>query len=141
MKPLLLRFFLNAFQHCFRKRLSKTPKFYFFDPGIVRALTAQLSLPLQERTSLYGEVFEHFIILQSRQLASYFHREYRFSYLQTKDGAEIDLVVERPGQPILFIEIKSNDNVQYADCTNLKMLAKDFGNCEAVCFSRDPYRK
>lgn len=141
LEDTLLGFFLNAFQHSFRKRLSKAPKFYFFDPGVVRALTSQLSLPLQERTSAYGEIFEHFIILQSRQLASYFHREYRFSYLQTKDGAEIDLVVERPGQPILFIEIKSSNNVQNADCSNLRMLARDFGDCEAVCFSKDPYPK
>jgi predicted AAA+ superfamily ATPase len=141
LEDTLLGFFLNAFQHSFRKRLSKTPKFYFFDPGVVRALTSQLSLPLQERTSMYGEAFEHFVVLQCRQLASYFHREYRFSYLQTKDGAEIDLVVERPGQPVLFIEIKSKDNVQNADCSNLSMLAKDFGDCEAVCFSTDPYPK
>ena len=125
----------------FRKRLSKTPKFYFFDPGIARALTSQLSLPLQERTSMCGEIFEHFIILQCTQLASYFHREYRFSYLQTKDGAEIDLVVERPGQPILFLEIKSNDNVQNVGCTNLRMFAKDMVNREAEYISRDPYPK
>jgi predicted AAA+ superfamily ATPase len=141
LEDTLLGFFLNAFQHSFRKRLSKTPKFYFFDPGIVRALTFQLSLPLQERTSAYGEAFEHFVILQCKQLARYFYRDYRFSYLQTKDGAEIDLVVERPGQPVLFIEIKSNDYVQNTDLTNLRALAKDFGTCEAVCFSRDPYRK
>jgi len=137
----LLGFFLEAFQHSFRKRLSKTPKFYFFDPGIVRALTSQLSLPLLSSTSQYGEIFEHFIILQCKYLASYYYRDFRFSYLKTKDDTEIDLVVERPGLPLLFIEIKSTDNVQTHHLTTLKKLAKDFGNCTAICLSCDPYPK
>lgn len=141
LEDTLLGFFLEAFQHSFRKRLSKSPKFYFFDPGVVRALTAQLSLPLVESTSQYGDAFEHFIILQCKNLADYSHREYRFSYLKTKDDAEIDLVVERPGLPILFIEIKSSQNVQEMHLTQLKNFMKDFGDCEAVCFSRDPYMK
>lgn len=141
LEDTLLGFFLEAFQHSFRKRLSKTPKFYFFDPGVVRALTLQLSLPLLKSTSQFGEVFEHFVILQCKQLASYFHRDYRFSYLKTKDDAEIDLVVERPGLPLLFIEIKSSDNIQLAQLATLKKIAQDFGACEAICFSNDPYPK
>lgn len=141
LEDTLIGFFLEAFQHSFRKRLSKMPKFYFFDAGVVRALSAQLSLPLIPSTSAYGDAFGGFIILQCKQLASYFQREYRFSYLKTKDDAEIDLVVERPGLPILFIEIKSTDNVQASHLSNLKTLSKDFGQCEAVCFSQDPYPK
>lgn len=141
LEDTLIGFFLEAFQHSFRKRLSKTPKFYFFDPGSVSVLSAQLSVPLSESTSSFGDAFEYFIILQCRQLASYFHREYRFSYLMTKDGAEIDLIVERPGLPLLFIEIKSTDQVQSTQITTLKKLAEDFGNCEAICLSRDPYIK
>lgn len=141
LEDTLLGFFLEAFQHSFRKRLSKTPKFYFFDLGVVRALTMQLSLPLKNSTSLYGESFEHFVILQCKQLADYYHRNYRFSYLKTKDDAKIDLVVERPGLPILFIEIKSSENVQAIQLGTLKRMAEDFGECEAVCFSQDQYPK
>ena len=141
LQDTLLGFFLEAFQHSFRKRLSKQPKFYFFDPGVVRALSLQLTMPLKEGTSLYGDVFEHFIILQCKQLAEYHHLNYRFSYLKTKDDAEIDLVVERPGLPLLFIEIKSSNNIQMHDLKNLRVLARDFGHVEAVCFSQDPYPK
>jgi predicted AAA+ superfamily ATPase len=141
LEDTLLGFFLEPFQHSFRKRLSKTPKFYFFDTGVVRTLSAQLSLPIAESTSQFGEIFEHFIILQAIQLASYYHRMYRFSYLKTKDDAEVDLVVERPGLPLLFIEIKSSENVQAEHLTTLKRLANDFGKCEAICLSRDTYAK
>jgi predicted AAA+ superfamily ATPase len=141
LEDTLLGFFLEPFQHSFRKRLSKTPKFYFFDPGVVRALTATLTLPLIQSTSQFGDAFEHFIILQSKQLANCYYREYRFSYLKTKDDAEIDLIVERPGLPILFIEIKSSSNVQLTHLMTLKKMAHEFGECEAICLSCDPYPK
>lgn len=141
LEDTLIGSFLQPYQHSFRKRLSKSPKFYFFDPGVVRVLTGNIELPIPEKTSAYGEVFEHFIISQCQLLASYFHRNYRFSYLATKDGSEIDCVVERPGLPILFIEIKSTDIVEERHVKSLNQLAKDFGNCEAVCFSRDSYVK
>lgn len=141
LEDTLLGFFLNSFQHSFRKRLSKSPKFYFFDTGVVRTLSGRISLPIEESNSAYGEAFEHFVIIQCKNLASYYHRDYKFSYLKTKDDAEIDLVVERPGQDILFIEIKSSVDVQDQQLTNLKQLAHAFGQCESVCFSRDSFAK
>lgn len=141
LEDTLLGFFLNSFQHSFRKRLSKSPKFYFFGSGVVRTLTGLLNLPLHESTSAYGEAFEHFIIIQCKSLASYYHHDYKFSYIKTKDGAEIDLVVERPGEKILFIEIKSSEDVQIQQLRNLKQLGRDFGQCEMVCFSRDTFAR
>jgi hypothetical protein len=62
--------------------------------------------PLVLGNSYYGEVFEHYVILEAIRLANYFNLDYRFSYLKTKDDAEVDLIVDRPGKPHLFIEIK-----------------------------------
>lgn len=137
----LVGFFLEPFQHSFRKRLSAKPKFYFFDTGVVRSLTRLLSIPLQASTSSYGETFEHFVILECMKLATYFKPEFRFSYLTTKDDAEIDLVVERPGKPILFIEIKSSTEIKKEDLSRFERIIKDFNECEAICLSNDIYRK
>jgi len=141
LEDTLIGFFLEPFQHSFRKRLSLKPKFYFFDVGVVRALARMLTLAVKPRTSMYGELFEHFVILECLKLASYFQSEYRFSYLKTKDDNEIDLVVERPGEPILFIEIKSSTDVHKADLVSFAQLVADFGDCEAVCFSNDRVSK
>ena len=141
LEDILIGYFLQPFQHSFRKRLSKKPKFYYFDTGVARTLKGLIEIPLSEKTNAYGQAFEHFIINQCMQLARYCHRNYRFSYLSTKDDAEIDLVVERPGEKILFIEIKSANNVEERHLTTLKTLANDFGDCEAICLSRDPYPK
>jgi len=144
LEDTLIGFYLNPFNSSFRKRLSSKPKFYFFDTGVTRALRNILNVPLEKSTSLYGETFEHFIILECIKLASYFRPDYRFSYIMTKDDAEVDLVVERPGKPYLFIEIKSSENVSEIALNTLSRLASDFNEldqigCEALCFSNDKY--
>ena len=141
LEDTLIGFSLEAFHHSFRKRLRVAPKFYFFDTGVTRTLARLLRVPLRESTSAYGETFEHFIILECLKLASYYALDYRFSYLCTKDDAEVDLIVDRPGQPYLFIEIKSSKEILPQSLKTLRQLAKDFQNCEAVCFSQDIYTK
>lgn len=141
LEDTLIGFFLEPYQNSFRKRLSQKPKFYFFDTGVVRALTNMTTVPLQLRTSHYGEVFEHWVILECMRLANYFNLDYRFSYLQTSGGAEIDLVVERPGKSLLCIEIKSSNNVADSDLTTFLRLTEELGNCEAICLSQDRYPK
>lgn len=141
LEDTLIGFFLEPFQHSFRKRLSLKPKFYFFDTGVARALARHLSLPLLPGTSAYGDVFEHLVIVECMKLASYYYPEYRFSYLKTKDDTEIDLVVERPGLPLLFIEIKSAVHVAAEDLRSLSKISKDYSECEAVCFANELHSK
>jgi uncharacterized protein len=141
LEDTLIGFFLEPFHNSFRKRLSTKPKFYFFDTGVCRALARKLSLPLLKSTSNYGEVFEHFIINECYKLASYCYPEYRFSYLRTKNEAEIDLIVDRPGLPLLLIEIKSSDAVSAVNLSRFQQLVNDIPNCEAVCFSNDTHTK
>jgi predicted AAA+ superfamily ATPase len=141
LEDTLIGTMLEPFQHSFRKRLSQKPKFYYFDLGVTRALSRLLSVPLSPRTSHYGEVFEHFIILECLKLSAYFKTEYRFSYLKTKDDAEVDIVIERPGAATLFIEIKSNNDVKEKDLRALITISKDFPDCEPLCLSNDKLAK
>jgi len=141
LEDTLIGFFLEGFENSFRKRLSNKPKFYFFDTGVVRSLSRMLSVPVLPHTYMYGEIFEHFIILECIKLSNYYNNDYKFTYLRTKNDAEIDLVVERPNKPILFIEIKSSDNVTQEAISSYSKLCKDFGECEAICLSNDPYAK
>lgn len=141
LEDTLMGFFLEPFHASFRKRFKSKPKFYFFDPGVCRSLTMMLSVPVQKGTSYYGDVFEHFIILECVRLASYYYSEYRFSYLGTKDNVEIDLVVERPGKKILLIEIKSSDNVREDHLTAFSKIIKDIKNSESICISQESRAK
>ncbi|MEI6789573.1 MAG: AAA family ATPase [Myxococcaceae bacterium] len=141
LEDTLIGFMLEPFQNSFRKRLSQKPKFYFFDLGVTRALSYMLTVPLTPRTKAFGDAFEHFIILECIKLASYFRLMYRFSYVHTKDDAEIDLIVERPGKPLLCIEIKSSEIVNEEDLRSLIYLTRDLPNSEAVCFCNEPMKR
>lgn len=141
LEDTLLGFFLEPYQTSIRKRLSQKPKFYFFDCGVVRALNRSLTIPLRPGTSAYGEAFEHLIILESFKLCSYFKPEYRLTYLRTKEEKEIDLIVERPGEKLLLIEIKSSSDIQEKDLKNFLALSRELPNSQAICLSNDLRRK
>lgn len=137
LEDTLMGFILEPYYGSFRKRLHAKPKFFFFDTGVCRALSRMLTVPIKKATSYYGDMFEHFIILECVRLANYYYPEYRFSYLKTKDDVEIDLIVERPGKKLLCIEIKSTDNVREDKLLSFFNLTKDIENSEAICISQE----
>ena len=111
-----------------------------FDTGIKRALERTLEVPLRPATYEYGKAFEHFLVTQIVHLARYRYPDWRLSYLQTGAGAEIDLVIERPGLRTALIEIKSADGVDERDVRTLARFSDHFGDPLALCISRDPAR-
>lgn len=141
LEDTLVGVFLEPHNNSVRKRLKTSPKFYFFDTGIVRALSRLTSVPLKPQTNAYDNAFEHFIILECIKLCSYYHSEYRFSYLRTKDDVEIDLLIERPGETTLCIEIKSAEQITYETIRSFIAISKDMPNSESYCLSREKYAK
>ena len=59
----------------------------------------------------------------------------------TKDHAEIDLIVERPGKTTLLIEIKSSDNIDDRAVKTLKQFINDISKSEALVLSKDKKSK
>ncbi|MCM2281718.1 MAG: ATP-binding protein [Bdellovibrionaceae bacterium] len=141
LEDTLVGFFLNSFHRSVRKRQHQAPKFYFFDPGVVRMLSRTLDLPLVPSTASYGELFEQFLILEIRKLAEYRRKEWEFSYLRTKDDVEIDLIIDRARRPLICVEIKSTRNIRPDDINQFMKITGDMTNIEAYCFSNDPRSK
>jgi len=127
----LVGFYLPAFDKSVRKSQLKHPKFYLFDIGVARAVRGELPLTLAPHTGLYGRYFEQFIIQQILSLNEYQGKGWRFSYLCTKDDNEVDLVIQRPGKKLLFIEIKSTDRPEHLTLGPFRTLAQD-ANAEAI---------
>lgn len=125
LEDTLLGFLLPAYHNSVRKAQKQAPKFYFIDPGIKRALDKTLTVSLLPQTTAWGDAFEHWIILELIKNVSYLRLDWSFSYLRTKEDVEIDLIIERPGQKKLLLEIKSKDRVTEADAKSLETLGVD----------------
>jgi predicted AAA+ superfamily ATPase len=134
----LVGFFLEPYHRSIRKQQRQNPKFYFFDLGVERALEGILTQELILGTHGFGRAFEHFIVVEAMRLNEYFQKDYRFYYLRTKDDAEIDLIIERPGLPTVLVEIKSTAQVTERHTKTVERFLKDFKNGIGYCFSLDP---
>jgi len=90
----------------FNKRLVKTPKLYFFDPGLAAWL---LGIQKPEQLSIHsarGALFETFVV--SELLKSRFNAglEPNIYFWRDRTGNEIDIVIES-GSVLIPVEIKS----------------------------------
>lgn len=133
LEDTLIGFYLEPYHTSIRKRLIESPKFYFFDPGVKRALDRTLNVELTSGTYAFGKAFEHFIISQIYFLNSYHEMDFSFGFLKTKDGLEIDLIIDRPGTSTILIEIKSGNNIDPVNLNNLKNICQDLKGSKAFC--------
>ncbi len=137
LEETLVGVLLPAFHRSIRKQQRQAPKFYFFDCGVQRALLGIADHPITPATYGYGKAFEHFIILEIMRLASYARKNIELSYLRTKDDAEIDLIIEQPGCPIIITEIKSTTHVDLVDINKLARFKEEFPGCRALIISNE----
>ena len=96
------------------KRLSKTPKLHYLDPGIQRGI-------LQKQGALTGNEFESAIIAEIYKQTRFPGFNGNLYHLKTVDGREIDLIVELENGYIA-LEIKMSQRVSSDDARHLKGL-------------------
>jgi predicted AAA+ superfamily ATPase len=136
-----LGFYLEPYARSVRSQQISSPKFYLFDTGVKRAAEGLITVPIVAKTYAFGRAFEHFVICEVMRLNAYLRRDFRLSFLKTKDDAEIDLIVERPGQATVLVEIKSSSVVDESDSKVLKRFLRDFPDAKARIWATDPNPK
>ena len=95
-----------------KKRLVKSPKIHFMDPGIIRTL-------LQKRGDFSGAEFESAIISEIYKQLKYSEVNASVYHLRTSDGREIDLLIELE-EGYIAIEIKSSEKIRATDGRHLR---------------------
>ena len=135
LEDTLLGFYLRPYSSRLRKKLSKHPKFYFFDTGVTRALQQKLSLELTPKTKEFGKAFEHFIIKEFIYTANYLNPDYKFSYYRTENNAEVDLIIEAPTGKVFAVEIKASDTPKNSELKGLKSFKTLVPKASLICAS------
>ena len=135
LEDTLIGFKLQPLKKSIRQRIAKSPKFYFFDTGVQRALSEKLSVPVIKGTKEFGRTFEHWIIKEIIYMSSYRENDYRFSFYRTEHGVEVDLIIETPKKELIAIEIKTSASLKDSDFNGLKSFSNHFPNAKLFCIS------
>lgn len=106
-------FMLQPYYQNFNKRLTKTPKLYFYDTGLLNYLLGIKTEADLEDNRLKGQVFENMIIAeyQKRNHHLYLHRDYYF--WQDSNANEVDLLT-KDNHGVSIFEIKATQTITTA---------------------------
>ena len=90
----------------FGKRLVKSPKLYWLDPGLVCFLLGIRTQEQLEQSPFMGAVFEGFVASEIRKNQIHQGLPPDLYYFRDERGLEVDLVTGAPGQKLRLIETK-----------------------------------
>lgn len=136
----LIAFRLNGWSHSVRKQTLQSPKYYFFDCGVLNALRGELATELKPNSFRFGKLFETWVILEMIRLNHYFEKDLKFFYWRTNTQLEIDLIIQKnPREPLSAVEIKSSTEPTSEDLKSLISFSKEFPNSNLYVFSRTPH--
>jgi predicted AAA+ superfamily ATPase len=118
----LIGFWLPAWRRRAKVKEVASPKFYLFDPGVVRALAGRLreSLDGSER----GFLLETWVLHELRAALAFQNLGGQLHYWRTPNGTEVDFVWTR-GNRAVGIEVKAATTWRSEYSTSLKTLLAD----------------
>lgn len=140
LEDTLITLKLEPFLKSARKRLVRHPKYFLFDTGVINSICGRTTLESIKTPSIYGRLFEHFVILETFRILSYWEANCRLYHWRSAHGAEVDLVVEKDSE-LWAIEIKSNPVVHSRDLRGLQSFVADYSSAKALCVTtaEQPY--
>ncbi len=111
------------FYENFSKRIVKSPKLYWSDPGLVAYLLGVESARMLEKSPFLGGIFEGFVAAEilKGQLNSGRRRE--LYWFRDRTGLEVDFVVPLPGDKLLLVEAKASRTVHAGMARPLQRVA------------------
>jgi uncharacterized protein len=115
----LIGAWLPAFRPRAKIKEVQHPKFYLFDPGVVRALGKRLREPLD--SSERGALLETLVFHELRAHIAYSGIGGDLSYWRTPSGSEVDFIWSR-GRSRIAIEVKATPRWRAEDARALKEL-------------------
>lgn len=105
-----------------RRRLTKSPKYLFFDTGIRRVAAGEgLRLPQK----YYGDLFEQFIGIELLKLIRVFAPQAKLKYWHAHAGPEVDYVIEYNRQ-FIPIEVKWTSTPTKGDAKHLLKFIQEY---------------
>jgi hypothetical protein len=109
------------------KRIIKSPKIYFCDTAICSYLLGIHNRETLLGSPYLGNLFETMVVIDFLKRFLNFGDKPNMYYFKTRDGLEIDLVIEIAGYLYLY-EIKSTMTILPKHAVSLKRIVNEFGS-------------
>lgn len=123
---------IGAWHRNERKRLIKTPKLQFLDSGLLAALRRIDQTAIERNRRSLGPLLECFAYTEVAKAVALHGESIAISHYRDKDGAEVDLVLERSPGEVVGIEVKAGATVRPDDFKALARLEAAAGD-QFVC--------
>ncbi len=104
-----------------RQTIVKAAKFYLFDVGVAGILSKRVVQ--EEKGYLFGQAFEHFILMELLAHRSYKEVDYEVQFWRTKTGNEVDFIL---GNGEIAVEIKGTNRVDKADLRSITIFQAEY---------------
>lgn len=111
---------INPCSRRLRVQVSKSPKVYFADTGLARFISGERGIP-PRNSSRFGRLFENYVVNEILKQREYHNLPWQLSFLRTRHGREVDLVVSEGGRSCA-VEIKCKPRVSRSDCKGIEYL-------------------
>lgn len=108
-------------------RATSTPKVAFVDSGIAANLLDQGAQKLGQSSAL-GGLLESFVAMELARQATWARQRVGLFHYRTRDGMEVDIVLENRAGEIVAIEVKAASSVTGKDFSGLRHLERKLGS-------------
>jgi len=104
-------FLMPSYHSNLGKRVTKSPKLYFYDVGLAATLMDAGADILIKRREIFGALFENMIIVDNMKNLNAQESKYNLSFYRDTNQNEVDLIIEIQGK-IIPVEIKASETMQ-----------------------------
>jgi hypothetical protein len=109
------------------RRAIGTPKLAYVDSGLACHLLGQDAGRLAEPDGAAGPMMENFVLMELARQLTWCDERVRLHHYRTKDGVEVDAVLESADGRIVGVEVKAGATVRSGDLSGLRHLAARVG--------------
>lgn len=109
-------------------RATSTPKVAMVDSGVAARLCGADVATLLTPGSPWGQLLEGFVLMELARQVTWSDQDVELYHYRTKDGVEVDAVLENSRREVIAIEVKASATVRPEDFRGLRHLDERLGD-------------